>query len=117
MKIKLSDVVNNIESLKNLQNLNLPVRVSYKIKRLVDRLNPILKTYDEKRTELVNEFGEKDDKGDVSVKDPEKLKLFLEKFNELISVEEEVEFEPIKIKELGDVVIPAKDLVDFVFTE
>ncbi len=115
MKIQIKEVVNNVENIKALQEVSLPIKVSYKIKRLVDKLNPIVKSYEEKRTDLVKEFGEKQEDESVSVTDPEKLKLFVEKLNELLAIEEELDFEPIKLEELGEISIAPKDLVDFIF--
>lgn len=115
MQIKLKDLVNNVENIKGLQEIKFPIKVSYKIKRLVDKLNPILTSYDEKRNELVKEFGEEGENGAIQVTDPEKLKLFTEKFAELLEVEEEIDFEPIKIEEVGNVELEAKNLVGFIF--
>lgn len=128
MKIKLLEVINNATPKKNddgtlkeesifaqLQEIKFPVKVSYKIKRLVDKLEPILKAYEANRNELVKEFGEEQENKSFQVTDPEKLKLFYEKINELLTTEEEIEFEKIKIDELGDVQIPSKLLLDFMF--
>lgn len=117
MQIKLKDILENVQSIKNLQMLNLPVKVSYRIKRLNDRLKPILASYEEKRTDLIKEFGEVDEQGNFEVKDPEKLKEFIVKITELQSIEEEVEFEAINISELGNITVSANDLVSFIFTE
>ncbi len=115
MKIKLADVINNQDNIRALQEVKLPVKISYRIKRLVDRLQSPLKTYEEKRNELVKEFGDEQEDKTFAVKDPEKLKLFMAKFNELVQVEEEIEFEKIKIDDLGDVKVEARLLVDFIF--
>lgn len=115
MKIKLSQIVGNIENIKALQEIALPVKVSYKIKRLVDKLNPILKSYDEKRNDLIKEFGDEQEDGNFAVKDPEKLKEFAEKLQELLDMEEEIDFEKINIDSLGDIKLEAKIIVDFIF--
>lgn len=101
--------------LVQLQDINFPVKVSYKIKRLIDKLAPILKTYDEKRNDLIKELGEKQEDGSTKITDIEKIKLFYEKLNELLSTEEEVEFDKIKVEELGDIAVSSKLLLDFVF--
>lgn len=116
MKILLSDVVSQVENIRALQEISFPVKVSYKIKRLVDKLKPILETYNEKRTELVKKYGEENEDKSFSVKE-ENLKEFYKELSELSSNEEEVEFEKIKVSELGDIKLEAKLLVDFIFTE
>jgi hypothetical protein len=118
MKIILSDIINNLDSLKSLQALPLPVKVSYRLKRINDKLTPITKSYEEKRLELVREFGTKQPESeDIKVTDPEKLTIFYQKLSEVLKVEEDVDFEQIKISDLGDITVPPKDLVAFIFTE
>jgi len=128
MKIKLLDIINNATPKKNedgtlkedsilaqLQEVKFPFKVSYRIKRLTDKLQPILTAFDANRNELIKEFGEEQENKAFQVTDKEKLKLFYEKLNELLIIEEEVEFEKIKVEELGDVQISSKLLVDFIF--
>lgn len=115
MQIKLSEIVNSTEQLKNLLEVKLPVKISYRINRLVNKLNPILQTYNEKRNDLIKEFGEEQEDKSISVKDPEKLKLFAEKLQELLQVEEKLDFDKINIEDLGEVVIAPKDIPEFIF--
>lgn len=117
MKLKLSQIVNSIESLNILIDTKFPAKVSYRLKRIVDKLDPILKTYNEKHNELVKEYGETQDDGSVSVTDQEKKKVFYEKLNEILEVEEEVDITPISAELLGDTEVEPKHLVDFVFTD
>jgi hypothetical protein len=84
--------------------------------RLVNKVQPLLKIYDEKRNELVKEFGEEPDKdGNIKVSDPEKFKLFSAKMKELLEVDEDIDWTPIKIEELGNVEIAPKLLLNFLF--
>ena len=115
MKVKLHQIVNSAESLKSLLEIKLPAKISYRLKRLVNKLDPILATYNEKRNELVKEFGEEQEDKSIKVADEAKLKLFLEKLNEVLEIEEEIDFELINIEDLGDVVIAPKDLVEWIF--
>jgi hypothetical protein len=116
IKITLNEIVGNAENLKELQTIKLPVKISYRIMRLVNKLDPILKVYDEKRNELVKEFGEPvDEQGNKKVTDPAKLKLFAEKLGELLKTEENIDFDLLKIEDLGDVKIEPKLLIPFLF--
>ncbi len=114
MKITLASIVESAESIKNLQTVKMPVKVSYRIKRLADRLSPILTSFNEKRDELIKELGEKTEGGGYQVK-ADNIPVFLEKIKELTSVEEEVEWEKISVDELGDVQLSPRELVDFIF--
>lgn len=115
MKIKLSEIVNNVDTLKELQSVKLPIKVGYRLMRLVNKLDPIYKSYDEKRNELVKEFGDEDKDGNIAVKDPAKVKLFFAKLAELLAVEEELDFTPFKIEELGDISVEPKLISNFLF--
>ena len=129
MLIKLSELVNSSTSipakegqeevkspLSVLLETKMPIKTSYWLKRFVDKIQPILKTYDEKRNDLIKEYGEEDKsvmvngEGQFSVKDPEKIKLFFEKLNELLETEEEVEFTPFKLEDFGNSEIEPKNL-------
>lgn len=119
MKVKLADIVNNVQNIQSYVDIKFPIKVSYRIKRLIDKLQPILKTYDEKRNELIKEFGEeyineKEEKV-FGVKDPEKMKIFFEKLNELLVVEEEIDFEKVSVDSLDGVKLEVNKIVDFIF--
>lgn len=119
IKIKLGDVVNSIEQIKSLQEVAFPVKISYKISRLVSKLNPELVIYNDARNKIVKEYGEVNPETKmIEVKDPEKMKLFAEKITDVLSTEIEIDwFEKIKISDLGEVKIEAKNLVEFIFEE
>src|SRR5690242_13513656 len=121
MKVKLAEIIDGVPSLNILAETKFPTKVAYRIKRLTDKLNPMLKTYEEKRVELVKEYGTEveSEKGEKStqVTDSEKIPVFLEKLNELRAVEEDVDFEPISVKELGAVEVAPKDLLSWIFTD
>lgn len=117
MKVTLQKIVNSIEQLNALQSHPLPAKTSYRIMRLVNKLDSIIKTFTAKRNELIKELGaENVETKQIAVK-PENLEKFNEKINEILSIEEEVDFEPINPEDLGDTKIPAKDLPAYLFAE
>jgi hypothetical protein len=118
MKIKLKDIIENKENLISLQQVDgFPFKVSYRIKRLIDKLNPEVKSFEEKRNDLiVKKYGEKDPESEnYSIKDPKKLEQFAEDLKSVMEEMIEVDFDPISIEEIGDVKIAPKDIVEFVF--
>ncbi len=118
MKIRLEDIVSNVSNIQELQELELPTKVSYRLKRLVDKLTPILKTYGENRTKLFEKFGEKNEKGEWEIKnDSPKIKDFTKEHKELLEIEEEIEFEKISVETLGAIKVKPRLLVEFIFTE
>ena len=117
MKLTLEKIVNSVGQLEALQSHPLPAKTSYRIMRLVNKLNTIIKTFSTQRDAIIKELGaENVETKQVSVK-PENLEKFKEKINEILSIEEEVDFEPISPEDLGDTKIPAKDLPAYLFAE
>lgn len=113
--MKLQTIVNEVDSINALQEIKLPVKVSYRIKRLVDKITPILKNYNEQRNELVKKFGEEDEKTQTWNVKKENLTEFYEELQKLLDVEETLEFEKIKIDELAGIQIEAKLLLSWIF--
>lgn len=130
MKVKLKDIIssatptqedekNHIEAkpsqLQELLATKFPVKVSYRLSRLANKLEPILKSYEENRQTLVKEFGDKQPDDTFAVTNPKKLKTFFTKLEELQAVEEDIDFDKISIDELGNVLIEPNLLVNFIF--
>lgn len=116
MKIKLSEVVNNLENLQNLFKNKLPVKVAYRLKRLSAKLDSELKTYDETKNALILEIA-KDlpDNTKITKENVEELKEFNKKHAELLDTEVEIDFEPINVEELGDIVVAPNELISWIF--
>lgn len=120
IKVKLSEIVANVDNIRQLQEIKLPVKIAYRIMRLANKVQPMLEVYSEKRNALIKELGAENPDKTFSIPptDTEKMKEFATKLTDLLSIEEEIEwFTPIKLSELGEIVIPAKNLVNFMFEE
>ena len=118
MLIKLSEVINNVENLKAIQEVKLPVKISYRIARLVNKLQPEANLYEEKRVNLLKELGELDEKGekyDIKYGTIENQAKFWKEISELLAMEIEIDFTKIKVEELGEVNMEAKLLNLFIF--
>lgn len=114
MKIKLEEIIASTENLKALQEVKLPIKVSYRLMRLVNKLQPILNDYDAKRLSFIKELGTNNEDGSISVKE-DKLPEFQDKLKELLSIEEEIDFIPFNIDEIGNSNIETKLLVSWLF--
>jgi hypothetical protein len=119
MKIKLENIVRDEKNLQALQHVEMPAKVSYRIKRLNDKITPILKSYNEKRVELIKKHGEEQivegKPTDIFQVLPEKEKEFYKELQEVLDIEEKIDFEPIKIEEIGNIVVSPNKLVEWIF--
>ena len=119
MKLKLSQIVDNEVSLSKLGEVKFPAtKVSFKIARIVDKLAPDLKNYHKQRQELLEKYGKKEEKeGKIFYSfEADKAETFTKEIEDLLSLEIDVDFEPINITEIGDMEIEPKLLIPWVFT-
>ena len=118
MKIKLDEIVNSAELINELQKVNLPVKVSYRIKRFIDKISPDLKEFNKKRVEILNKYCKLSADGksyDVSVLSDEKKIELNSKLKDIIDKELDIDFDKIKIEDLGDSKIEPRLLIPFIF--
>lgn len=116
--MKIKDIVNSQNSLQKLLGVSLPVKVSYKLSKLVTKLQPELDLFNKEKDKLIEKYGEKDDKGVVSIKqDSPNMPKFAKEIDELAEMEVNIDFgdgksfEKISVADLGDVKIEAQDLL------
>lgn len=115
MKIKLQEIISQTENIKSLLQNKLPVKIAYRLNKLSGKIDHELKTYTETKNGLVIEYGEKQENGDIKVTDPEKLVEFHTKHNELIEMDVELDFEKLKIEDLGDITLSPNEIIPFIF--
>jgi len=100
MKLTNSDIFVAREPLQTMLEQKFPVMVSYKLAKLTNKLAEQLKIIEEVRNGLVKKYGEKDEKGQISVKqEGESFNKFVEEFTELMNHEVEVVIEKVKLPE------------------
>ena len=100
MKVTNGDIWTARDPLKTLVEQKFPVMVSYKLAKLVVKLNEPFKVIEEVRNGLVKKYGETNDKGSLEVKqDSENYPKFVDEFNELMAQEIELVFDKVKLPE------------------
>lgn len=128
MTIKLKQAINAVGGLNALQSEKLPIKVSYKISKLANKLAPDLDIFNKKRLDLIKEFGTENKENQTITVDPDKIEEYqkqLKQLEELLETDIEVNFgdgkpfEPIKSAELGNVSIEPKFLngLDWLITD
>jgi len=116
MKVKLGDVYVSITVLNKILDTELPVTVSYKMMKLVNKLNEELKTIEDQRIKLVQKYST-EEQGNVSENNKDK---FLQEFSSLLETEIDLEWEKIPLKTLdNNLKLSVNDLtkVQYIFSE
>ena len=124
MKVTLRNIYGASNILGLLVEQQLPIRIAFRLTRLITRLNEEYSTLDQTRQKLIDEYGTK-----IKESDPdnpsftfseEDQQNFTKQFNELLDEEVEIEWEGISIDDLGsDITLSVKELnaIGFIFRE
>jgi len=100
VKLTNGDIFGAQEPLRKLIEQKFPVMVSYKLSKMVMKLNEQFKVIEEVRNGLVKKYGETDDKEQTSVKpEDENFPKFVVEFNELMAQEVEIVIGKVKLPE------------------
>jgi hypothetical protein len=84
--------------LESLSKEKMPLKPSYRIAMLIKKLSFQLEVIEKIRIGLVQKYGEKNEKGDVSIQqNTSNWFLFIGEMNELFAQEAEIEFEKIEL--------------------
>lgn len=117
MKLQLGEIRNMKEPMAQLLDKDLPIKVAWKLTKLVKFFDKELAEIEEFRIGLVRKLGEADKDGALQVPD-DKMGEFINSFNELLMTETEIDFDPVDITSLGELQVSTKDLLalDRIFT-
>ena len=110
MKCTLAEIQGIDRSLPSLTRQQLPIKLSYRLSKLISFCAKEMEAMESARMNLVKKYSEDPTKeGEIRVK-PENESKFREEFAEFLKTEVEVDFEPINIQELGEIRISPIDL-------
>lgn len=110
MLFKLGEIRNMKDPMIALLEKDLPIKEAWKLTKLVKAFDKELAEIEEFRVDLVKKLGEDGDGGNTSVPE-DKMEEFVNKFNELLQTDVDIEFDAIDIENLGDIQTTAKELM------
>ncbi len=103
MKLNNGEIFQAREPLAKLMEQKFPVKVSYGLAKLANKLQGQLKIIDDVRNGLINTYGKLDEAGQVMVKtDSENFPKFVSEVDELMNQEVEVVIEKVQLPEKVD---------------
>lgn len=114
MTLKLKQLVDNVGALKDLSQTKLPIKISFRVSKLISQVQNELEIYEKQRVEIVKKLGEENPDGSWQVK-VENMPEYNKEVETLGDVDVTIDFEKIKIDELGQIIIEPKNLVEFLF--
>lgn len=106
-----------VATLNKVVDTDLPVKLSFKIIKIVESVNETLKIVNTARQKLVEKYAEKDDDGNIvpmendGIKiDEEKRDDFVSEFEEFNLIENEIAGDKLDIDDLAGINIKPKEL-------
>ncbi len=101
MQFKLLEVLEMKESLSNIISQPLPIKVSFKMSKIIKAIDEELEIYNNKNNDLIRKYGEETEDGKIKVSDDNRESYFKE-YKELLDVDIEIQLDPISVNDLGD---------------
>lgn len=124
MKLSNERILNDLKTLGEISQKQLPIKVSYAIAKNISKIESELKIYNKEREKLINKHAEKDDKGKViadengqiKFKDPE---AWDKDIKELLAIENEIEVHKFHLEALEGYSMSAAELkaIDYMIDE
>lgn len=101
MKITLAYLIESRPSLEKLFNANLPIKTSFRLRKIISKINDELKHFEEERIKLAKTLGAEEE-GKFTIKGEGNLNKFRDAMAELLKEEIEMEFDAISVDSLGE---------------
>lgn len=80
--MKITDILNVVPTLQEMANKSFPGATSFKIARLMRELDKEIQLFDKQRTEIAQEYGEKDASGQLVLTEEGNVKIIESKIEE-----------------------------------
>ena len=110
--MKLGQVVSSVSALNNLASEKMKAKQAYRISRVLMEANSHLESFNGAREKAIEEYGEKDDDGNMAIdQDSKNFKKFTDEINALLDEEVEMKFNKIKLKEISSLEVSVADMV------
>lgn len=132
MKLKNAQLNDfTVQGINKLIKQDIPIELAWSLKKIVRLLEPILKSKEELKMKLIDEFAKKDENGKYIPQEdkdgkpiPNTTQLkdeegFNKKFKELNDMETEIEIKKFKLEQFKGINISTQELmaIDFLFEE
>lgn len=108
--VKIMDLVNGTSALQKLAEAQLKAKLAWQVARILKAAEVEIQSFNETRMKLINEYGEKNESGELITDDngnckiiPDRLIDFNKELNDLISNEVEINAHKIKMDDLENV--------------
>lgn len=114
MKLKLMQIINAKDSLVELSQKDLAVMASYRVAKILKKIDPEIAIYEDERIKLIRKYGEESEPGRLQVKQ-ENIPEYVKELETLVQQEVDIDIQKVKISEIGNIDIKPAVLINLDF--
>lgn len=112
MKLENRIILNSVTTLQKLVQAELPIKISYILKRNIEELNKQLQCLTNHKNELIQKYG---DGKEIKAEDTEAVTKFWNDYNQILDIEEDINIKKIDIDSLNGINISIQELETIMF--
>jgi hypothetical protein len=113
MKIKMSQILNSVDTLKNLSLQKFPLSVLFKLHKDYLEVEAVIKLFEEKRKELFEKFGVPDkEKGVMTIPD-ENQSSYMQEINALLDEEVDINIQKVDLPPTFEMSVAELNQIDY----
>jgi hypothetical protein len=105
MKVNLRDLRAAQPAFQKLMNLDLPIKIAFKLSRIAKAVNDVYQDIERQREALVRKHGAEAEHGSFAVK-PENIAVFTKELDDFLNEGIEVDIEPVSL----DTIVEVEDI-------
>ena len=109
MSVKMVNIVNAQSALEKIASVDLPLKLLYSLKKLMEKLEREMRFFNEERDKLIMKYGEQEDDGAYRIP-AENVVNFQREANELGDIDVEWDVPPIVLPLLDGLELSYKEL-------
>jgi len=118
IKVKLQDLVNASQTLRNLGDKPLRGKLAYKVGKIIQQVSNELELYDNARRELLEKYCEKNEDGTLNIHEdgnvlilPENISVYNEEIKKMNETEIELNIVLLDLDELENIEMTPKEMM------
>lgn len=112
MLLENRQIMNSIGTLEKLVTQELPIKVSYYLKKNVDTLNEVIKNVNELKNSLIAKYG---DGSQIDPNNKEAVEEFWKEFNQILDIKEDVNIKTLAIDDLVTAKLSVQDINNIMY--
>lgn len=103
--MKASEIQTIYSELNGIRAKKLPIKMSFVVSRNLKKMEDVVQDINVKRSELIKQYGAKDDQGELIVEEDDRIKLtdtasFIRDFSEVLETEVAITLDKVSLEDV-----------------